>query len=275
MLAVNGTSFGISNGVTFDSSLSSDSGLSYGTSLSITTSGGAVNDDGMKLFISGDFGELRTGTGSAGDTFGISAKGTVEGEVSVVSAGTFVALAKDNSISYYTPSVNNFKGGATFTDAGTDSEADSSEFGLSFSSDVGGNALTIKYALADQSGNGITGEDATGSSEARSYGASYSVGDFTFTLAANEQIVETAAGAEESKIENTGFGLKFGVNDDVTVGIYSVDGKDKVANTEFSETAASLTYVIAPGLSTNLSHTDYDNNGETGSNTAAYIKVAF
>ena len=178
--------------------------------------------------------------------------------------------------SYYTPSVNNFKGGATFTDAGTDSEADSSEFGLSFSSDVGGDALTIKYALADQSGSGITGDTENGNStEARSFGASYSVGDFTFTLAANEPTVETAAGAEESKIENTGFGLKFGVNDDVTVGIYSVDGKDKVANTEFSETAASLTYVIAPGLSTNLSHTDYDNNGETVSNTAAYIKVAF
>ena len=270
----NGTSFGIGNSVTFDSSLSSDSGLSYGTSLTITTSGGEVKDDGMKLFVSGDFGEIRTGSGGAGDTFGIGAKGAVDGESGINNVGSFVALAGDSSISYYTPSINSFKGGLTFTDAGEESEADSSEFGLSFSTDIGGNALTLKYALADQSGDGKT-SGGTGSTEATSYGASYAVGDFTFTVAANEKTVEDASGEATSDIANLGFGLKFGVSDDVTFGVYSVDGEDKAGDTEFSESAASLTYVVAPGLSTNLAYTDSENGGTSSSATTAYIKVAF
>ena len=271
----NGTSFGIGNTVTFDSSLSSDSGLSYGTSLSLTTSGGAVNDDGMKLFVSGDFGEIRTGTGSAGDTFGIDVKGAVDGESGLGNVGDFVGKSADNSISYYTRPINSFKGGLTFTDAGADSEADSSEFGLSFTTDIAGNALTLKYAMVDVSGNGKSGDDATGSSDSSSYGLSYAVSDFTFTLAVNEQTVETVAGANESDVSHIGFGLKFGVSDDLTLGVYSVNGEDKTDNTDFSESAASLTYVVAPGLSTNLAYTDSEDDGTSSSATTAYIKVAF
>ena len=63
----NNSSFGINNNVTVASSASSDSGLTYGTSLTLDTGGDAINEDGMKLFVSGSFGELRTGGGGAGD----------------------------------------------------------------------------------------------------------------------------------------------------------------------------------------------------------------
>ena len=229
----------------------------------------------MKLFVSGDFGEIRTGTGSAGDTFGIDVKGAVDGESGLGNVGDFVGKSADNSISYYTPTINSFKGGLTFTDAGADSEADSSEFGLSFTTDIAGNALTLKYAMADVSGDGKSGDDATGSSDSASYGLSYAVSDFTFTLAANEQTVENVSGANESDVSHLGFGLKFGVSDDLTLGVYSVNGEDKTDNTDFSESAASLTYVVAPGLSTNLAYTDSEDDGTSSSATTAYIKVAF
>ena len=88
----NDSSFSISNSVTVASSNTSDSGLTYGTSLTLDTSGGPVNDDGMKLFVKGPFGEIRSGTGTAGDSYGIDADGFVEGEKSTV-GGSSVAKA--------------------------------------------------------------------------------------------------------------------------------------------------------------------------------------
>jgi len=61
--------------------------------------------------------------------------------------------------------------------------------------------------------------------------------------------------------------------------VSDVDGEDKgdgtEAKSEFSEAALSLTYTIAPGLTTNLAYADYEDGGTSGSSTAAYIKVSF
>ena len=47
------------------------------------------------------------------------------------------------------------------------------------------------------------------------------------------------------------------------------------ADVDNSETAASLTYVIASGLTANVAFTDSETEGVTGTATTAYLKVAF
>ena len=281
----NATSFGIGNTVTFASEAVSDSGLTYGTSLSILDDGSTLGDDGMKLYIKGSFGEIRTGTGSAGDTFGADATGAVEGEESpVVSAGHFVGKSADNSLTYYTPTVQDFKAALTITDAGDDSDADSSEFGISFTTLIGNEELILQYAMADVSKNGkltdAEGNDlAKGATDAQSVGLKYSFGDINLTLAHNESTTDDADGAKEADVTSFGFGLTYPISDDLLLGLHSVDGEDKgdgtKAKSEFSEAALSLTYTIAPGLTTNLAYADYEDGGTSGSSTAAYIKVSF
>ncbi len=61
---------------------------------------GIVKDDGMKLFVKGPFGEIRTGTGGAGDSYGIDADGFVDGEKSTV-GGASVGNGNDGSISLF------------------------------------------------------------------------------------------------------------------------------------------------------------------------------
>ncbi|MGC6517859.1 MAG: hypothetical protein ACON49_07520 [Candidatus Puniceispirillaceae bacterium] len=123
------------------------------------------------------------------------------------------------------------------------------------------------------------GDDATGSSDAVSYGLQYSIGDISLRLAQNTSTTEDDSGATTVDTSSLGFGLNFAVSPDLKLGFYSADCEDKGgaddATIEFSESAVSLTYTVAPGLSTNLSYTDYENGDKSGSNTAAYIKVAF
>ena len=271
----NDTSFAITNSITVASSAASDSGLTFGTSLTLETGGGAVNDDGMKLFIKGPFGEIRTGSGGAGDVFGVDADGKVDGESQKVK-GKSVAKAGDSSITYFTPSISGFEAGLSYTDAGTASKADSTELGISFTTDVGGNALKLNFANASTSGNGDDNASAaTGSSDDQSYGLSYSLGDLSLIVAINSSETEDAGGTTTAEYEALGLGLGYKVNDALTFGLYSVSEENKVGDVETDEVAASLTYVIAPGLTTNLAYTSWDQDDDSGSTTAAYIKVAF
>ena len=95
-----------------------------------------------------------------------------------------------------------------------------------------------------------------------------------FTISA-----ENAAGEETSDASNTGFGLGYAISDSLKFGVYQVNGEDKVTDTEYNETAASLTYTIAPGLTTNLAYltadTDTADTSTSYSSTTAYIKVSF
>ena len=260
----NDSSFSISNSVTVASSNTSDSGLTYGTSLTLDTSGGPVNDDGMKLFVKGPFGEIRSGTGTAGDSYGIDADGFVEGEKSTV-GGSSVGKGSDSSISYFTPSISGIEAAISYTDAGDESKADSSEFGLKFTTAIGVGDLTFQFAQANTSDNGT---DANSGGKDTSFGVNLALGDLTLRAASNKSEPD---GEDEKDVID--FGLSYKLNSDVVVGLYNRDGEE--GDTELAETGISMTYTIAPGLSTNVAYTTSEKGDDDSSATTAYIKVAF
>ena len=65
-----------------------------------------------------------------------AADGFVEGEKSTV-GGSSVGKGSDISISYFTPSISGIEAAISYTDAGDESKADSSEFGLKFTTAIG------------------------------------------------------------------------------------------------------------------------------------------
>ena len=266
---VSGDSFSTSMGITVSSSFASDNGLSYGTSHTLTD--GA--NDGQKLYVIGSFGELRAGGDSAGAAYDVDPSVT-DGESAVASGfhgAPSTAVASDNGISYFTPSVNGFSAGVSFDDAGTDADEnnDVTEMGASYSQAVGDATVKLSYATTDVSS---TTDSANDGSSRTSMGATVTMGDLSVTLAANAQ--EADDGSEDAS--GTGIGLSYVLSEGLTLKAHTVSADDD-ANTSVdrSETAASLTYVVAPGLTANVAYTDSEDGTTTGTATTAYLKVAF
>ena len=266
---VSGDSMSTSMGITVSSSFASDNGLSYGTSHTLTD--GA--NDGQKLFVIGSFGEIRAGGASAGAAYDVDPSVT-DGESAVASGfhgAPSTAVASDNGISYFTPSVNGFSAGVSFDDAGTaaDENNDVTEMGASYSQAVGDATVKLSYATTDVSS---TTDSANDGSSRTSMGATVTMGDLSVTLAANAQ--EADDGSEDAS--GTGIGLSYVLSEGLTLKAHTVSSDDDAdASVDRSETAASLTYVVAPGLTANVAYTDSEDGTTTGTATTAYLKVAF
>ena len=266
---VSGDSMSTSMGITVSSSFASDNGLSYGTSHTLTD--GA--NDGQKLFVIGSFGEIRAGGASAGAAYDVDPSVT-DGESAVATdfhGAPSTAVASDNGISYFTPSVNGFSAGVTFDDAGSGASDndDVTEMGASYSQAVGDATVKLSYATTDVSS---TTDSANDGSSRTSMGATVSMGDLSVTLAANAQ--EADDGSEDAS--GTGIGLSYVLSEGLTLKAHTVSSDDDAdASVDRSETAASLTYVVAPGLTANVAYTDSEDGTTTGTATTAYLKVAF
>ena len=269
----NNNTFATTNALTIASSFASDNGLTYGTSHSMTQ---GTTNDGQKLYVSGSFGELRFGGATAGDAFDMSAD-VADGEVNKTSAAfdgdSKAAMADDNAVSYFTPSINGFSAGAAVGDAGATSDADVAEYGLSYSQDVGGASVKLSYASGDTSKSASSADDGL---SATSMGASITYGDLTVTLASNSYKADNGT----FDYDGTGVGVSYALQDGLTLKAHTKSADDsKDATYDSNEVAASLTYVVAPGLTANVAYTDYDlTDGGTktsGSATSAYLKVAF
>ena len=144
----NNSQFKINNNFSVASEAHSDSGLTYGTSVTVDTGGGAFADDGMKPYVKGAFGELRTGSGDAGDSINMDVTGSVEGESTNLAGkyrGDSVTGGSDSAITHFTPSINNFSAAVSAVDAGRESKADATIVGLKFSLPVGGSDLAVSY----------------------------------------------------------------------------------------------------------------------------------
>ena len=265
-----GDSASTSMGITVASSFASDSGLTYGTSHTLTD--GAA--DGSKMYVSGSFGEVRFGGDSAGDAYKTNADVT-DGE-SAVSGTSFHGAATTgasgtNAISYFTPSVNGFSAGVSYGDAGADAgeNNDVTEMGASYSQSVGDATVTIKYATTDVA---ETNSGLNDGSSRSSMGVSIAMGDITVTASSNSQKADNSSSDESG----TGVGVSYVVSEGLTLKAHTMSSDDsKDATVDNSETAASLTYVIAPGLTANVAYTDSETAGVTGTATTAYVKVAF
>ena len=270
---VSGDSMSTTMGLTVSSSFASDNGLTYGTSHSLS-SGAAGTNDGIKVYVTGSFGEIRAGGTSAGGAYDVDPSVT-DGE-SAVSGTNFhgapaTALAGDNGISYFTPSVNGFSAGVTFEDKGAAAGAnnDVTEMGASYSQAVGDATVKLSYATTDQSETDSGDNDG---SSRTSMGAVVTMGDLSVTLSANTN--EADDGTEDAS--GTGIGLSYVLSEGLTLKAHTVSSDDDAdASVDRSETAASLTYVVAPGLTANVAYTDSEDGTTTGTATTAYLKVAF
>ena len=111
----------------------------------------------------------------------------------------------------------------------------------------------------------ITQEQVSGTVdiESNNIGVKVVTGDITLIAA---QATYEATNADE---EANGVGVKFKVNDAMSIGAYTIKVEDSTGTTdeEYSNTGAEVTYSIASGLTAFVNVEDYDY--KTGSGTGA------
>ena len=269
----NNTSTALATSITIKGSVVSDSGLSASVSQTLLNG----DSDGHSMTLSDDWGSLSFDSGvGMGDDMETSADVALD---EATTAGTGAAFDGDsavgagsNSISYKTPSVNGFQASAGVADAGAESKADTTSYGVSYKTEAAGAAITLKYAASTTSANVDGGQDT----KASSMGAVIAFGDVTVTLASNTKDSGTTA-----DYEGTGFGIAYAASDNLALAAHSKSAEnDGAADYDYSEAAVSANYTIASGITAGVTYTDWDLTDDAGeksdgSYTRVTVKVSF
>jgi hypothetical protein len=220
--------------------------------------------------IGGDWGTLGFAGSESGDALATSAD--VAADEASTSGATFDGDEKveASTVSFKSPSVNGFTFTLGMADAGSASQADTQSYGVSYSTTAAGASVTVQFASSSKDATGATvGEDAT------STGIKIASGDLGLTLAQNTWKKGTGSSEDYS---GTGIGVTYKVSDAMSLAIHNKDAEnDAAASYSYEETAASVTYTVAPGVVGYLTYTDWTYSGtiKSGNYTHAEVKVSF
>ena len=268
--ANDGTTTGTDSEIHIKFSNKTDSGLTIGMVTEIETDDTDTMINEGSLSIAGGFGKfVLGGNDGASDNYAIDAQDVVSEDINATGTTTLTLTDTDvesvdgdsTKISYHLPAIGGLKAGVSFTDSGTNSTTgaqDSTSFGAQYSMEAAGASITLGGAT-------ITQEQVSGTVdiESSNIGVKVVTGDITFIAA---QATYEATNKDE---EANGVGVKFKVNDAMSIGAYTVKVEDSTGTTdeEYSNTGAEVTYSIASGLTAYVNIEDYDY--KTGSGTGA------
>ena len=262
--AADGNSMSIGGELYVTSTATSDSGMTYTTSID------AANGDEAVLTVSADFGKVSIKQDEGGDGDAAAMSGDVAAdETTSISSVKFDGdeAVAGGMVSYASPSISGANIYAGYSDGGANNSDATTSFGIKYATEAAGASVTLGYA-ASSADNGY---DAT------SYGVKVSANGLAVTLAAN--------GKEDSdeSYEGTSIGLTYTVSDAMAIQVHSKNAEDsKNSNYDYSESAISATYTIASGLTSAITYTNFEYNDGTdavkdnsGSATNIELKVAF
>lgn len=287
--AVDG-SISMSQNIYFSFSESADNGLSFGLDVEMmvdgTSDGTDVNTEESKAYVSGDFGTIVMGsedaadvlmrvghnngmgnTASGGDAF--AAFDYKNGDA--VSAPTGVQAGNNDAakIIYKSPSLAGFSFAASWDDGGT-GESDTA-IGVKYATEMNGVGVTIGAGVYDSG-------ESTDTAEKANAGIALSMGDLSVGYNQSSKKTGTTVDYQATQV-----GVRYALNDDVTIGGGYTKGDDDISNGDEVEIVElGVEYSIAPGLGFNLGYgsfevTDSDNttNNNDGSYMTASIAMSF
>jgi hypothetical protein len=269
--ASDGTKFDSDSEITFNWSNKTDSGLNVTMKQEFETDAGNSSVQESSIAIEGGFGKvILGGDDGVNDILPPAETDLISEEMYYVSGasvadtnhnlgvknGDMANLAgNSNKITYILPSMNGLTAGISHTNASAAGNADTTEFGASYTVDAGGASITL---------GGVTGttENSTQDIDSRQLGLKVVSGNISFVLAQSEY---EASGDDE---QATGAALKYQVNDGLSVAVYTSNVEDDSSSEEYTNSGAELIYSIASGLSAIITVEDYDYKVGTSGNTA-------
>ena len=275
-----------------DNASTGENGTSYGGDTNLGLSWSSTTDSGLSLSVSYDV-DADEGSGSITGDWGTftfndanEAMGIGMGNADAVSnmrihdASDTLTYTGEEAIGggriAYSNSISGIEFGIGIGDSGTSTASNETSYGVSYSSSVNGDDVTIGYATAS------TGADNTSTSatdlNATSMTLDVTVGDIGISMAQNTQKADNATGAVDD-LKSTNFGVTYAITDSLTLQAASVAASGTSSGTagyKYDESAYGVAYTIASGVSLAVSYSDYSQSDDTaGTGTNVQLSVAF
>jgi len=246
--AQNGSYIDHDSDVDFKFTTTTDNGLTltFATGLSETGS------DDNNLTIAGDFGSLKL----IGDGEGLADSAmdeTVADNFSTLSPGLGMhgADLNANTIMYTLPSMSGLTVKVHHQDAGVSTKGDNTAFLAEYSTDISGGSVKAQYISSATDDTGASGNQ-TGT-ESTSMGIRFALSDFQVTASQHKKSINTSA----YEYKNDVLDVKYTGIEGISISAFTLSGGDeKNTSYDFNQSAASITYTIASGLTASVSMTD-------------------
>jgi len=278
----NGSSMYVQSDVNINFSSTTDSGLTMKMGYGLDENGAndSANTDDINFSISGDFGEVyatSTADDSAARRLDIEAAYTNdESSTSHTMASSGLnSVAGENSaattsgtiISYFLPSmIDGLSAGVSYSNAGTASKANATEWAAKYSGSTSGMSYTIHYGAGSVDANGAPAADTavvSNGSSRTGYGIEVSASGFTV----GTESTSVDRDDNNDDIDYTATSVKYAMGD-ITVA-YNVEDRNysTTDTSDVTRTAASVSYSIAPGLSASVTTSSTEEGSGTTQDT--------
>jgi len=246
--AQNGTFVDMDTDVDITFSTTTDSGLSL-------TMGFGLQEDGaddQHLDIAGDFGTLRLSNLKDGLADSAMDESVADNYSSLAPGlGMHGSDLATQTIMYTLPSMSGLTIKVHHQDAGVSTKGDNTAFLAEYSTDISGGSVKAQYISSATDDTGASGNQ-TGT-ESTSMGIRFALSDFQVTASQHKKSINTSA----YEYKNDVLDVKYTGIEGISISAFSLSGgDDKNTSYDFNQSAASITYTIASGLTASVSMTD-------------------
>ena len=246
--AQNGSYIDHDSDVDFKFTTTTDNGLTltFATGLSETGS------DDNNLTIAGDFGSLKligNGEGLADSAM----DETVADNMSTLSPGLGMhgGDLNNNTIVYTLPSMSGLTLKVHHQDAGVASKGDNTAILAEYSADISGGSVKAQYISSSTDDTGASGNQS--GTDSTSMGLRFSLSDVQVTASQHTKSINTNA----YDYKNDVIDVKYTGIEGISISAFTLSGgDDKNTSYDFNQSAASITYTIASGLTASVTMTD-------------------
>ena len=258
--AVNGSYIDYDADLDFKFTTTTDSGLALTMGVGVSES---ATDD-TYLNIAGDFGAIKL----IGDGEGLADTAmdeSVADNMSTLSPGLGMHAADlaANTVMYTLPAMSGLVVKAHFQDAGTATKGDNTAFAAEYTADVASGSVKAQYISSSTDDTGAAGN--TAGINSASMGLRVVVDDIQVTASQHT----TADNGNTYDYKNNVIDVKYTGIEGISISAFSLSGDDDLNNSyDFSQSAASLTYTIATGLTASVTMTDSEITDSAGVKTA-------
>jgi len=246
--AQNGSYIDHDSDVDFKFTTTTDNGLTLTFAAGLSETG----SDDNNLTIAGDFGSLKL----IGDGEGLADSAmdeTVADNFSTLSPGLGMhgGDLNANTIMYTLPSMAGLTLKVHHQDAGVSTKGDNTAFLAEYSADISGGSVTAQYISSSTDDTGASGNQS--GTDSTSMGLRFSLSDVQVTASQHTKSINTNA----YDYKNDVIDVKYTGIEGLSISAFSLSGgDDKNTSYDFNQSAASITYTIASGLTASVTMTD-------------------
>jgi len=272
----NGTFVDYDTDIDFKFTETTDSGLTLTFGVGVSES---ATDD-QYLAIAGDFGTIKLANDngfadSAMDESVADNYTSLNSTNAGLQMGSHAGDLGANTVMYTLPTMSGLTLGVSHQDTGVTSKADNTTFSAVYSADVATGSLKGQFISGSTDDTGATSD--TSGVDYQTVALRATLGDFQLTGSQHT----SSDNANTYDLTNNIVDVKYSGIDGIAMSAFVIGGDDdKESSYDFAQTAASVTYTIATGLTASVTITDTEvtNTAGTKSNddaTVLNIKATF